>query len=348
MSSAMEGGGRYNRHASAQAASAQFGLDALAAAAGTAPLDAADVVTVVDYGASEGRNSLLPIATAVAAIRGRHGPTQQVRVFHTDLPDNDFSSLFHTVLDGGSDGEGYRAPGVYPAAIGRSFYEQLLPDASVGLGWTSIAVHWLSAVPGPLEGFWFTTADAEQYVAWAAAAAADWAAFLRARAAEMLPGARLVVVVGTATGEGPGRRAGAERAMTEIARGVDRLVDDGELDDGERAAMVIPAWYRTADEWRAPFDSDPALDLELERLELIDVGDPLWEQTRSGGDYPTAVAAALRVSFGPALLQSVAADRRSQIAAELFDGHLARAIARQPAAPWFDWRLAVLVIAKPL
>jgi hypothetical protein len=343
MSSAMEGGGRYNRHASAQAASAQFGLDALAAAAGTAPRDPAGVVTVVDYGASEGRNSLLPVATAVAAIRGRHGPMQQVRVFHTDLPDNDFSSLFHTV----ADDAGYRGPGVYPAAIGRSFYEQLLPDASVGLGWTAIAVHWLSAVPGPLDGFWFTTADAAQYETWAAAAAADWATFLRARAAEMLPGARLVVVVGTAAGDGRDRRAGAERAMTEIDRGLSGLVDDGMLADGERAAMVIPAWYRTADEWRAPFDEDADLDLELEQLELVGIGDPLWEQTRSGGDYPTAVAAALRVSFGPALLQSLAADRRPQIAAELFDGHLARAIAREPAEPWFDWRLAVLVIAKP-
>ncbi|WP_157970816.1 hypothetical protein [Nakamurella deserti] len=342
MSSAMEGGGRYNRHASAQAASARFGLDALAAAAGTAPRDPAGVVTVVDYGASEGRNSLLPMTTAVEAIRRRHGAAQPIRVLHTDLPDNDFSSLFRTVA---ADG-GYRRPGVYSAAIGRSFYEQLVPDASVGLGWSAIAVHWLSGVPGPLDGFWFTTADAGQYATWAAAAAADWRAFLRARAAEMLPGARLVVVVGTAGGDGRGRRSGAERAMDEIGRGVDVLHDEGLLRDGDREAMVIPAWYRTADEWRAPFD-DPEMDLDLEQLELVDIGDPLWDQTRSGGDYPTAVAAALRVSFGPALLQTLAADRRPLIAARLFDGHLARAIAEQPAEPWFHWRLAVLVVAKP-
>ncbi len=344
MSSAMEGGGRYNRHASAQAASARFGLDAFHRAAATAPRDAAGVVTVVDYGASEGRNSLLPMTTAVTAIRRRHGATQPIRVFHTDLPDNDFSSLFRTV----ADDDGYRRPGVYTAAIGRSFYEQLLPDASVGLGWSAIAVHWLSAVPGPLHGFWFTTADAAQYATWAAAAAADWNTFLRARAAEMLPGASLVVVVGTAAGDGRERRAGAERAMSEIAHGIDDLVTDGVLADDDRRAMVIPAWYRTPEEWRAPFENDTALDLELRQLDVVDIGDPLWHQTHGGEDYPTAVAAALRVSFGPALLQGLDPERRQLIAARIFDEHLARAITAQPAEPWFAWRLAVLVVTKPL
>jgi hypothetical protein len=341
MSSAMEGGGQYNSHASAQAASARFGLDHLAAAAAATTPGPAGVVTVVDYGASEGRNSLLPMSTAVDAIRQQHGAAQPICVFHTDLPDNDFSSLFHTVAGEGS----YRRPGVYSAAIGRSFYDQVLPHASVGLGWSSIAVHWLSAVPGPLDGFWFTTADADQYAVWAAAAAADWRAFLQARAAELLPGARLIVVVGAAHGDGPDRRSGAEPAMDEIAHGVDLLVERGRLTGAERAAMAVPAWYRTAAEWRAPFDG--GVDLRLEHLELVDIGDPLWAQTRAGsGDYATAVAAALRVSFGPALLQHIDPGRRAQVAAELFDQHLAQAIATQPARPWFDWRLAVLVVAR--
>lgn len=342
MSSAMEGGGRYNSHASAQAASARFGLDHLAAAAAVAPPGSTGVVTVVDYGSSEGRNSLLPMAAAIEAIRSRHGDAHPVWVFHTDLPDNDFTSLFRTVAGVG----GYRRPGVYTAAIGRSFYGQLLPDASVGLGWSSIAVHWLSAVPGPLNGFWFTTADADQYAVWAAAAAADWRAFLQARAAELMPGARLVVVVGAAHGDGPGRRSGAEPAMDEIARGLDVLVEQGRLTGAERSAMAVPAWYRTPAEWRAPFDG--RLDLQLEHLDLVDIGDPLWEQTRAGnGDYATAVAAALRVSFGPALLHHLDPARRASIAGELFDRHLAEAIATEPARPWFDWRLAVLVVSRP-
>ena len=174
---------------------------------------------------------------------------------------------------------------MYTAAVGRSFYEQLLPDASVGLGWSSIAVHWLSAVPGPLDGFWFSTATADQYAVWARAGAADWDAFLTARAAEMLPGARLVVVVGAAHGDGPTRRSGAERAMDAVADGVAALVARGTVTEQERAAMTIPAWYRTEAEWRAPFVDRH--DLVLDRLELVDLGDPLWEQTRAGTAPPT-------------------------------------------------------------
>ncbi|GAA4880976.1 hypothetical protein GCM10023203_35160 [Actinomycetospora straminea] len=340
----MEGGGRYNANASAQAASSAFGLDLLRDAAARAPLGPAGIVTVVDYGSSEGQNSLAPMAAAVDAVRQVRGEDQPVWVCHTDLPGNDFGSLFRTVAD---SPDTYRRPGVHTAAVGRSFYEQLLPAGWVSVGWSSIAVHWLGEVPGPLDGFWFSSASPEQDAAWARAGAADWSAFLGARAAEMLPGARLVNVVGAAHGEGPTRRSGAERAMDEVARGLQVLVDRGVLREAERDAMVIPAWYRTAAEWRAPFGDDG--DLELEQLEFVDIGDPLWRQTAESGDpaaYPARVATALRVSFGPSLLQDLDPDRRAAVAAELFDRHLADAIAAQPAEPWFDWRLAVMVIAR--
>jgi hypothetical protein len=342
MSTAMEGGGHYNANASAQAASVTLGLDLLRDAATSAPLGPARTITVADFGASEGANSLAPVTAAIGAARQVHGEDRPVQVFHTDLPDNDFGSLFRTVAE---SPDSYLGPGVYPAAIGRSFYEQLLPDASVSVGWSSIAVHWLREVPGPLDGFWFSSATPEQAAAWARAGAADWAAFLRARAAELVPGARLVVVVGAAHGDTDTRRSGAERSMDEVARGLDDLVDRGVVTAAERAAMVIPAWYRTAQEWRAPFDDGCGLDLE--QLHLVDLGDPLWEQATGNPAYASAVAAALRVSFGPSLLEGLDPDRRAVVATELFDHHLATAIAAAPPGPWFDWRLALMVIAKP-
>lgn len=338
----MEGGGRYNANASAQAASSVFGLDRVRAAAASAPLGPAGAVTIVDYGASEGLNSLAPVATAVEAVRGARGEAQPVWVFHTDLPGNDFGSLFDTVANHPGS---YRRPGVHTAAIGRSFYEQLLPDGAVSVGWSSIAVHWLRAVPGPLSGFWFTTASPAQYVTWERAAAADWRAFLDARAGEMLPGARLVVVVGAAHGDGPARRSGAERVMGCVAEAVTGLVGRRILTSAEQSAMTIPAWYRTPDEWRAPFDERG--DLVLEDLEFVDLGDPLWHRT--GGELPAyaaTAAAALRVSFGPSLLRGLDPHRRAAVGTELFDHHLAGAIETAPPEPWFDWRLAVLVIAK--
>jgi hypothetical protein len=138
--------------------------------------------------------------------------------------------------------------------------------------------------------------------------------------------------------------------MDAVADGLSSLVERGVLTEAERAAMTIPAWYRTAPEWRAPLEEHG--ELVLEELELVDLGDPLWQQHGDPGDgavstYPAAVAAALRVSFGPSLLSGLDPDRRAAVATELFDHHLARAIAAQPPGPWFDWRLAVMVIARP-
>ena len=352
---AMAGHGEYNEHASAQATAAGFGIDQLVVAARAAPAGPTGAVTIADYGTSQGRNSLRPLSAAIDAIRQSRGPAQEIVVAHTDLPDNDFSTLFRTVAD---DPGSYRRPGVYPVAVGRSFYEQLLPAASVGLGWSSIAVHWLSRTPGALEGIWFASATAEQYEVWAAAAAADWHAFLQARAAELLPGAGLVIVVGSALGNGVARRSGAERAMAALQDALGAMADDGRLTAGELAAAAIPAWYRTAAEWHAPLT---ATGLTMQHFEEFPLGDPLWDAAHSRQDpggsgvpdpgvdraYALSVAQALRVSFGPSLLAGLPEPRRSGVATELFD-RLAAAVLDDSGRPWFGWQLTVMVIAKPV
>ena len=54
-------------------------------------------VVIADYGSSQGHNSLAPITAAIRALRERLGPIRAISVAHTDLPDNDFSALFHTL-----------------------------------------------------------------------------------------------------------------------------------------------------------------------------------------------------------------------------------------------------------
>src|SRR3954453_17462265 len=137
--SVMEGHGSYNSHSHPQEHAAHRGIDQLADGARAMPLPSAGVATIADYGASEGRNSLAPMSAAIEAARAAHGADLSIQVVHTDLPANDFSSLFETVLNGPHPS---LRPGVYALAAGRSFYEQLLPAATVSLGWSSITVHW--------------------------------------------------------------------------------------------------------------------------------------------------------------------------------------------------------------
>ena len=151
-SGVMARGGFYNAHSQPQHSAAEFGLVLLEQAAAEVPLPAAGLPLVIaDYGAAQGRNSLGPMRAAIAAIRARAGGTLPISVVRTDIPGNDFSALF-TLLATSPQSYLAGAPDVCAYAAGRSFYQRLFAPAQVGLGWSAIAVHWLSAAPATVPG----------------------------------------------------------------------------------------------------------------------------------------------------------------------------------------------------
>src|SRR3954454_23746332 len=139
---AMEGAGFYNRHSSAQAAGIDQMLALLEGAANQVVVGD-ETLVIADYGASQGRNSMAPMRVAIECVRARSGGDKPVLVFHTDLPSNDFTSLFKALKD---DPNSYLtgSTDIFSAAVGRSFFDTILPPGQVHLGWNSWAVHWLS------------------------------------------------------------------------------------------------------------------------------------------------------------------------------------------------------------
>jgi SAM dependent carboxyl methyltransferase len=123
----MEGRGVYNRSSHVQAVGLSPAVPLFEQAARAVPLaDAPEATVIADYGASEGRNSLAPMALAIGALRNRVGLERAISVVHTDLPGSDFSALFE-MLD--TDPESYlRDDATFASAVGRSFYRQILPS----------------------------------------------------------------------------------------------------------------------------------------------------------------------------------------------------------------------------
>ncbi len=152
-------------------------------------------IVIADYGSSQGRNSLVPLQTAIRALRERAGQNREISVIHTDLPENDFTVLFDTLL---TSPESYlRNDGAaFASAVGRSYYEQILPTHSVTLGWSSWALQWLSRTPAriPDQVQVAFSHDAPTRAAFAQQAAEDWQRFLAMRERELSPGGRLVVL----------------------------------------------------------------------------------------------------------------------------------------------------------
>ena len=91
----MEGKGFYNRHSRPQRGAVAFGLPLLDHAVGAVPLpDPGGVLQVADYGVAGGINSMEPMRTVIDGARRWSSEDLAVSVFHTDLPTNDFDTLF--------------------------------------------------------------------------------------------------------------------------------------------------------------------------------------------------------------------------------------------------------------
>lgn len=344
---AMEGHGAYNRSSTVQGTGLLPALSLLEQAARAVPLD--PPVTLADYGASEGRNSLRPIATALAVVRERIGPEAPVRVVHTDLPGNDFSTLFDTIERAP---DSYRAhdANVFPSAVGGSFYRQILPPASVTLGWSSWAVQWLSRVPAPIPDHVAIafSGDIAAQLAYAVQAAEDWQAFLAARSRELRPGGQVVIVAMARDRTGA---FGYGRLLDALVATLDGMVQDDFLTPEEDRAMVIPTVGRSEEEWRGPFEGDRADGLSLERLEVFHGEDGIFERYALDGDadaFGAAWAAFCRASVFPTLAEPLGGGRDDPRRPAFFDRLEAGIAKRLAAAPERTTiPLARLVVAKP-
>jgi S-adenosylmethionine-dependent carboxyl methyltransferase len=250
----MEGKGAYNRYAKLPAGGAALALPLLEKAVHCVALDTRDQgIVIADYGSSQGKNSMVPMQIAIRSLRRRVGGSRPISVFHVDQPSNDFNALFE-VLDADPDRYVLDDPNVFPSAIGRSFYESVLPPDSVHLGWCSYAAVWLSRIPTLIPGHFisFRSTDAVR-AEFDRQASQDWEAFLSLRARESRPGGRLVVVLPALADDGT---SGFENIMDQANAVLAEMVADSAITAEERLRMVIRAHPRRKRDLLAPFARD--------------------------------------------------------------------------------------------
>jgi hypothetical protein len=304
----MEGNGAYNRHALSQAAGAAVAIPFLQRAMEKMALEPVeDPIIIADYGSSQGKNSLLPIGCAIRNLRSRIGANRPICVFHVDQPSNDFNSLFE-VLSSDPGRYELNQANVFPCAIGRSFYEQVLPSESVHLGWSSNATMWLSRIPSLIPNhFWSLRSTGTPRAAFERQAAEDWESFLALRAREMRPGARLVVVLPTPPDDLAS--SGVADLMDSANAVLEDMVKDGAITAGERAAMVLGAHPRKKHEVLAPFAKDGYFQrLAVENYDELGLPDAAWAEYQNAGDKEALAskrARFFRSTFMPSLASAL-------------------------------------------
>jgi len=281
---AMEGHGSYNRSSQVQAAGMSPALPMLERAARTVPLPpGSQPIVIADYGSSQGRNSLVPIAAAIEVLRERCGPDREISVVHTDVPENDFTVLFQTLLNN-PDSYLKTDSGVFSSAVGRSFYGQVLPSNSVTLGWSSWAVQWLSSAPGPIPDQVQVSysKDAKTRADYRGQAAQDWQNFLLARGRELCAGGSLVVLTMALDKDGEfGYRPLVEAQYATLLE----MVERGFIRAEELHRMTIPTVGRSQEDILAPFGTDEKFGgLKVEEAEVFYGEDHIWAEYEQHGD----------------------------------------------------------------
>jgi S-adenosylmethionine-dependent carboxyl methyltransferase len=343
VATAMQGAGYYNRNSDLQAAGIELALPALAAAARSVRLPETGTLTIADYGSSQGRNSLGPMRLAIEALRARCDADRPIQVVHTDLPANDFSTLFATLAQ---DPASYLAadPNVFAAAVGRSYFDPVLPPASVLLGWNSWTLHWMSGNPvdAPDHAFAILSADPAVRATVRRQQAEDWERFLLARATELCPDAKLVSL---ACGFGPDFH-GWEWVIGELWAAACELGREGRLTPAELARLTLPIAGRTADDLRHPFANGGFAGLVLESAEVVAAPDPYWDryvETGDAAEFGRTWSGLMRAVCAPVIGTAFGPDRDR---AALTDALFARFEARIAAAPQRHLHFAAIAVIR--
>ena len=335
----MEGKGAYNQYAKVPAGGAALALPLLEKTVPRVGLDAGEqAVVIADYGSSQGKNSMIPLQVAIQGFRKRIGASRPISVFHIDQPFNDFNALFG-VLTADPDRYLLGEPNVFPAAIGRSFYESVLPPASVHLGWSSYAAMWLSKIPTLSPGHFIPTASTGKVRAeFDSQGAQDWESFLTLRSRELRSGGRIVVVVPALTDEG---LSGFESIMDQANAVLGEMVVDGAITSGERARMVIASHLRRKRELLAPFANGGGFEgLSVEDFAEFKLPDGTWvEYEKDGNKEALARKHALffRAIFMPSLASALdrvrAGDAEAlRLFADRLESSLRRRVVSEPRA----------------
>jgi indole-3-acetate O-methyltransferase len=358
---AMRGAGYYSAHtAGAKTVIDKVG-DLVVEAVGRMPiLEPGRPFVIADFGAADGGTSMDMMHRLVETIRRRE-PDREISIVYTDLPHNDFSTLFR--LTQGLLGPDIRAPlaqipNLHIFGSGTSFYRQVINTGALSFGFSATAMHWLSRRPcmiaDHVQAVGAAPAEREMF---RAQAIQDWEAILLARARELRTGGRLALAnfcIDEAR-QYLGHTTGVDM-FDSFARHWRELYTAGRIGEAEYVNATFPQFYKTPAEFAAPFrDPTSAISkagLKLEHISTMVTPCPYAEAFRIHRDaaaFAKAYVPTLRswseTVFAGALDPSRSAADRTAIP-NAFYGSYEAAVARAPDDHRMDYVHCVMELAK--
>lgn len=240
--------------------------------------DTHPALRIADLGAADGGTSREMWAGVLGALRAA-GDAREIVLTYTDLPSNDFSTLFRTMQ--GLQGDPAHAlqeriEGLFVHACGTGFHRPLFPAGTLDLAFSATAMHYVSEKPCEItDHVHMVGASGSERAAFVAQAEADWQRILLARAHELCPGGRLVCLNFGLDAEGRHLgNTGGVSMFDAFERHWRALRDAGRITPREYVRATFAQAYRTRAEFVAPL-SDPASPVHAAGLRLVSAHETL-------------------------------------------------------------------------
>ncbi|KAF5725541.1 gibberellic acid methyltransferase 2 [Tripterygium wilfordii] len=221
-----------------------------------------DSLRIADLGCATGYNTLATIDMVVESLRLRYAKEcslePEFEAFFSDLPSNDFNSLFKSL-------SAKKSRNYYAAGVPGSFYYRLFAKRKLHIAVSLSALHWLSQIPDAVVDkaspawnkgrAWIDGAKEEVVEAYAKQSEKDMEDFLRCRKEEILQGGILFMLMGGRPGSQPPENQLGDpdsRAKHPFTNSMDQawqdLVNEGLIDEETRDGFNIPAYMRSMEE----------------------------------------------------------------------------------------------------
>ncbi|MEM6985926.1 MAG: SAM-dependent methyltransferase [Pseudomonadota bacterium] len=310
---------------------------------------------MADMGCADGGTSLDMVAAVLSRVQSV-APDVQSTVTYADQPRNDFNALVQ-IAEGLGPFESWARSfeRAWPLVSGASFYTQAVPDDSLDLVFSATAMHWLSGKPCDIaDHVHMVGAAPTELRVFAEQAASDWICIVQHRSRELKPGGRAVFAnfCRDPNGHYLGNTTGVNMfdTLAEIWR---EFVADGVVNEHELARMTLPQYYRTVEEFVAPFEQGDVPGLQLESIETAHVRCPYAAQFAEDGDldvFADGLIGTIRswnqsIFYG-GLDPERPADERQAIIDDYYQAYRSRVL-DDPTGHGMDYVHAYMTVVKP-
>ncbi|KAJ0975557.1 hypothetical protein J5N97_017522 [Dioscorea zingiberensis] len=276
-------------------------------------------IRIADLGCATGYNTLSTMDLIVETLRQRYerecnNNVPEFEAFFSDLPSNDFNSLFRSLVP---SLDSIHRP-YFTAGVPGSFYKRLFPKVKLHLAVSLSALHWLSQIPEEVLDkqspawnrgrAWIDGAEKAAVDAYSKQSGEDLEAFLRCRKEEIAEGGMLfLLMAGRPGSEQPENQLGDpdSRAKHPFTSSMDQawedLLNEGLIDEDTRDTFNIPAYMRSMEEVRKAFDECDGFEIKkLEFQRIVEHSKEKHEEwIRDPASYGRCRANLLRATLKP-------------------------------------------------